>query len=981
MKVVFILVVTAFTICLSRELPRHRHKKFPQRRETGQQDAYIGPKPGTQYNRLFPEYGTNFRYVGEVKHGLDRVTVVTSIPIPKYSDIKKRPLDLNCTIDLSRKEAKTYGSYQYRVHEYCAKVQPYIKYMQTQQKSLVHSLRQLLIHDLYAALPELHPKYEVQNDKRDESPSSLPEDEKELNRERRGIGAIFSSVLPGLITLAVESLTSWIKGKQQNRIHQAVDKMRKTESDVKNTLTQYQEDFLMYGKYSVESLNKVIDTLNSLHDKHTELEKLVTTKVFTEVESMGDALDYSVELQLFLAMAQEEHVTKYKEVFKAGKELLDAIAILSQRRLPRSLFPDQRIEGILAQVDKMVRLRYPDYELAANHISHYRDMELVTFSVDRITHSLVVTFPVFIKDYKQPPLSLFEIETVPLPIPDRNKQADSYSQVRIQKDYIAAGMDYYIQIRMTEMLMCKSIGYIYYCEELFVVKHKSKHSCASAIFYELGPSQVIKNCKFDYMYNETVPPVILDGGKDILLANFQGPRSLKCTSVNVGLAKPAPEHTYAVVDREFLCDCQLDLEHASVLRQLSSCNRERSSKLVMQFLVNIAFWELLRERSPQTAELVQPKFTDHRQIFEVKLFEGKPRGIDQPTDLETFMEKIDKNGKRIPSKSMIESKTQSKPLLPRWVNNILVIISTVVSTILALLVLVLLTKHFKIKSLLATLVLSTLPPPPEATAFKYDLGQTDLSENSVLKILHTQFPKTGIETYTHIPDKLCENCKIFQRTKGPVESMNRPKALTSVESKAPAEPRKVVCSYPITTMWSNVLGSMVICYAIVRYIKPMTWYRGYKYSRNCTFYLFIFTDHYYSPLKICPLRGHLQNYKIEDSGTDLELTLNKNWIYDTVNISWGDIQVLENEIPIKLPRTVSIPLRHKIKNRRMMSFEWDAQYMVKQGPNWYNLTRTYKTKRKAVSVANLHDTDEEETSSLCERVTVRKEPIVKEVLI
>ena len=112
------------------------------------------------------------------------------------------------------------------------------------------------------------------------------------------------------------------------------------------------------------------------------------------------------------------------------------------------------------------------------------------------------------------------------------------------------------------------------------------------------------------------------------------------------------------------------------------------------------------------------------------------------------------------------------------------------STILALLVLVLLTKHFKIKSLLATLVLSTLPPPPEATAFKYDLGQTDLSENSVLKLLHTQFPKTGVETYTHIPDKLCENCKIFQRTKGLVESMNRPKALTSVESKAPAEPKK-----------------------------------------------------------------------------------------------------------------------------------------------------------------------------------------------
>ena len=93
----------------------------------------------------------------------------------------------------------------------------------------------------------------------------------------------------------------------------------------------------------------------------------------------------------------------------------------------------------------------------------------------------------------------------------------------------------------------------------------------SAIFYNLGPATITKNCKFDYYYNTTVPPVILDGGRDVLLANFHGPRALKCSSVNGGLSKPVPEIVYAVVNREFLCDCQLDLEHASVLRQLSSC--------------------------------------------------------------------------------------------------------------------------------------------------------------------------------------------------------------------------------------------------------------------------------------------------------------------------------------------------------------------------------------------------------------------------
>ena len=87
----------------------------------------------------------------------------------------------------------------------------------------------------------------------------------------------------------------------------------------------------------------------------------------------------------------------------------------------------------------MVKKQYPDYELAATHISHYHDMEMVTFVVDQQMHSLIVVFPTFIKDYKQLPLALFKIESVLVPIKDKNKQVDSYSQVVIEKPYIAAG--------------------------------------------------------------------------------------------------------------------------------------------------------------------------------------------------------------------------------------------------------------------------------------------------------------------------------------------------------------------------------------------------------------------------------------------------------------------------------------------------------------------------------------------------------------
>ena len=67
----------------------------------------------------------------------------------------------------------------------------------------------------------------------------------------------------------------------------------------------------------------------------------------------------------------------------------------------------------------MVKKQYPEYILATDHISHYRDMKLVTFAVDRVAHYLIVSFPVFIKDYRQLTLAMYEIESVPIPLADK----------------------------------------------------------------------------------------------------------------------------------------------------------------------------------------------------------------------------------------------------------------------------------------------------------------------------------------------------------------------------------------------------------------------------------------------------------------------------------------------------------------------------------------------------------------------------------
>ena len=148
---------------------------------------------------------------------------------------------------------------------------PFIQLMKAQEKDLVGSLRTLLVGDLYAALPELKPSDKFSKAKRltkKSHRSKRKKSAKVTEKVRQGLGAVILSAIPGLITLAVESLNSWIKAKQNSRIDNAVTILQRSSFQIKNELRQYRDDFLMFGKYTAESLNDVIKTVNALHQKN-----------------------------------------------------------------------------------------------------------------------------------------------------------------------------------------------------------------------------------------------------------------------------------------------------------------------------------------------------------------------------------------------------------------------------------------------------------------------------------------------------------------------------------------------------------------------------------------------------------------------------------------------------------------------------------------------------------------------------------------
>ena len=143
---------------------------------------------------------------------------------------------------------------------------------------------------------------------------------------------------------------------------------------------------------------------------------------------------------------------------------------------------------------------------------------------------------------------------------------------------------------MEELRTCKRIGYEYYCEELFIVKSKSKYSCTSALYFQLDRQTIKDNCVFDYYYNKTdVKPSILDGGYEIVLANWPSFKRIVCSTHN-NIPIEIPSHLYVLLNRTVLCNCIIEAENNFLLESIAACDPEgNGADLEMYFMANTAF--------------------------------------------------------------------------------------------------------------------------------------------------------------------------------------------------------------------------------------------------------------------------------------------------------------------------------------------------------------------------------------------------------
>ena len=84
--------------------------------------------------------------------------------------------------------------------------------------------------------------------------------------------------------------------------------------------------------------------------------------------------------------------------------------------------------------------------------------------------------------------------------------------------------------------------------------------------------------------------------------------------------------------------------------------------------------------------------------------------------------------------------------------------------------------------------------------------------------------------------------------------------------------------------------------------------------------LFISDVQNYVPIKLCKTAGSIHLFKIKGTLKPRDMKLNKNYLWDTLEIDWKEVTVTFNDNKIELPKIVTIKVQDKINGRRLYTF-------------------------------------------------------------
>ena len=174
----------------------------------------------------------------------------------------------------------------------------------------------------------------------------------------------------------------------------------------------------------------------------------------------------------------------------------------------------------------------PEYEPVFTSVYQYYGNSLASFT--NTIDDLLLQLPILIKLKVQIPMSLFSIETVPIPLDAETYLGEKreYTQIILETKYIALTDNNYVPLTQAQISLCAKIGYTYYCEYAHLLKKCTEHTCMSAIYYDQESAIKANQCKTIVTFDNTPESKLLDAGNILILSNLQRPWTISCKDIS-----------------------------------------------------------------------------------------------------------------------------------------------------------------------------------------------------------------------------------------------------------------------------------------------------------------------------------------------------------------------------------------------------------------------------------------------------------------
>ena len=259
-------------------------------------------------------------------------------------------------------------------------------------------------------------------------------------------------------------------------------------------------------------------------------------------------------IMILLGTLQRIH-RQYVRYESALDDTLIGIEHLNSGYLTHRILEPSTLAQYLEAVDNDLEETAPAFEPVFTNVYQYYGNSLISFT--NIIDDLLLQLPILIKLKVQVLMSLFSIETAPVPLDAETYLGEKreYTQIISETELMALTKNNYIPLTQAQILLCAKIGYMYCCEYAHLLKKCTKHTCMSAIYYDQGSDIKVKQCKMIVTFDTIPESKILDAGDLLILLNLQKPQTIACKDIS--RVFEIEYSTYCILNGSELCKCSL----------------------------------------------------------------------------------------------------------------------------------------------------------------------------------------------------------------------------------------------------------------------------------------------------------------------------------------------------------------------------------------------------------------------------------------